>query len=167
MFSRIIFSILIVVYSCSNSSAQNTEIKDILRVVEQKMNTALLVTDSLQPFYPKGLGKKLGLSKKEIKEIKKKAKLQHGLKLDKSYTESLNFIAAEPLYTAFNKLDSESLQLIEKKKPFYLLSVPIFFRDANKAIIDVTLIGGYGTTYILEKKESHWVIIKEIIRWAV
>jgi hypothetical protein len=150
--------------------AQQSEITEALVALNGKINIRFPVVDSLHPFTLKGsteYQKDFGLSKQEASEIKKYSKKSAGKKLDSSFIHGSRLISSQAFYKAYQNGDSLSLSFIEKNKPFYTLSVPLFFNDGQKAVLDMDLIGRGGYTYLLVKKQGKWVIEKEFVRWIV
>lgn len=160
--------ITILLFAFSNSLiAQTCKSCEIFQSLQQKINFQFPIVDSLHPIDTRNLNPNLGLTKKEIKELKKNGKLQRGLTLNSSNIKGAKTIPANSIYKAFKKMDSTNLKFIEQNKPFYLISNPLFFSNNCKAIVDVDLIGRGGYTYLLKRENGKWIIIKEIIRWIV
>jgi hypothetical protein len=154
----------------SSIHAQQREIYDVLTGLKQKINLRFRVSDSLCPISIKELGnfqKNLPLSKQEIREIRIVSKGQKGMKLNDSLLNGASFISAISIYKAYQNADSSSLSFIESNKPFYTLSLPLFFDNGHKAIVDIDLIGSGGYTYLLIKRNDKWIIEKEMVRWVV
>jgi hypothetical protein len=75
-------------------------------------------------------------------------------------------------------IDEKQLhELLEKEQQnyefrfaFYILSYPFFSPDGNLFIIEVdylcSLMCGYGSTFIFEKKMGKWTLKKEVFRWV-
>ena len=150
--------------------AQQSEITEALVALNGKINIRFPIVDSLHPFTLNGsteYQKDIGLSKQEASEIKKYSKKSAGKKLDSSFIHGSRLISSQAFYKAYQNGDSLSSSFIEKNKPFYTLSVPLFFNDGQKAVLDMDLIGRGGYTYLLVKKQGKWVIEKEFVRWIV
>lgn len=150
--------------------AQQCEITEVLVALNGKINIRFPIVDSLHPFALKGLTeyqKDFGLSKQEASEIEKHSKKSAGKKLDSSFINGSRLIPSQAFYKAYQNGDSLSLSFIEKNKPFYTLSVPLFFNDGQKVVLDIDLIGREGYTYLLVKRQGKWVIQKEFVRWIV
>lgn len=162
-----IFAFSMILFFSFSVNAQDIEILEVLKTLSTKMNLKLSVADTLYPLKISKSVFSLHLLKYEIKEIKKHNKRQKGKKLDQSWLDGVNFISAKLIYEAFKKLDSVNTDYIEKNKPFYLISNPLFFSNQKKAIVDIDLIGSGGYTYLLLKKDNEWFIEEEIVRWIV
>jgi len=150
--------------------AQQREITETLAALKGEINFRFPIVDSLHPFTFNGsIGyqKDFGLSKQDVSEIKKHNKKRSGIKLDSSFIHGSRLISSQAFYKAYQNGDSLSLSFIEKNKPFYTLSIPIFFNDGKKAVLDIDLIGRGGYTYLLVKKQGKWIIEKEYVRWIV
>ena len=149
--------------------AQQNEIIGALAALNGKINVRFSIVDSLHPFTAKGLTelqKDFVLSRQEIAEIKRVSKRSTGMKLGSSFIEGARLFSSVAFYKAYQSADSLSLSFIEKNKPFYIMSVPLFFSNGQKATIDVDLIGSGGYTYLLVKKKDKWIIEKDFVRWV-
>ena len=153
-----------------NIQAQQSEIIEALGALNGKINILYPIVDSLHPFTLNGLTeyqKDFGLSKQEESEIKKHSKKSAGKRLDSSFIHGSRLISSQDFYKAYKIGDSLSLSFIEKNKPFYTFSVPLFFNHGQKAVLDMELIGRGGYTYLLVKRQGKWIIEKEFVRWIV
>src|SRR5690606_2412646 len=123
--------------------------------------------DSLFPIQTNKIsGDILGvLNKKERKELKRATKNKKGFKLNPDSLKGITLIPAIPIFEALAKFDSTSAKLIDENQPFYMASAPIFFHNNSKAIINLSLIKGFGSSYIFEKRGDNWVLVKEIYGW--
>lgn len=166
MASRLIIMILFALNS-QVLSAQDSSPYSVIRALSSEMNSKFPILDSLYPVKSYDLSSKdySYLSKKEKKEIKRVLKKQLGYSLREDSLQDRILIAASPIFHAFKDFDSTASILIEKTQPFFMISNPVFFARQRKAIINVSLIRGYGYTYILEKTGEEWKIVKSIYGW--
>jgi hypothetical protein len=140
---------------------------EIIRTLEKQMNVKYPIVDSLYPFaVEKFNGKDWSiLTNKEKRKLKRTVKSEKGIKLNKDSLPDRILIPSLPIFAAFTNFDSTGSKLIEQYQPFYMLSNPVFFANSTKAIIALSLIKGFGYTYVFEKRNNDWVIIKSIYRW--
>ncbi|HMH20155.1 MAG TPA: hypothetical protein VK563_00195 [Puia sp.] len=170
MKNRNIYLIATLLLIGSNIQAQQGEIHDVLAGLKKKINLRFRISDSLPPTSIKKLDNlqhDLSLSKQEVREVRKANTRIKGMKLDNTLLDGVSFISASSIYKAYQFADSSSLSFIERNKPFYILSFPLFFDNGQKAIIDLDLIGRGGYTYLLVKRNDKWVIDKEMVRWVI
>ena len=154
----------IFLYDTINAQASN-QYEIINNILYKDFNNKIPILDSLFPLQKMPFLKKdfTFFSKKEIKELKNSIRHSKGLKLNKDLLGFKNIIPAVPIFNAFKNLnDTINLNIVAKAKPFYILSTPIIFSNDTKAIISVLLMGGFSTTYIIERKKGRWEIDKNI-----
>ena len=167
---NIVILFFIQFFSIDNAIAQgvNPNPYDIINALSNEINSKFPVLDSLYPSKKidvKGEILDTFFTRKEKKEIREASTRATGFRLSNSILTNKKLIPAEPIFKAFINPDSANLKLIEEAKPFYMLSNPIFFHHQTKAIISLSLIKGFGSTFILEKREGKWIVIKQIYEW--
>jgi hypothetical protein len=128
------------------------------------LNTKFPIVDTLAPLKKIRKEDLNFLTKKELKELRKASVKSKGIKLSKDSISNYTLFPAEPIFKAFQNFDSASSKLFENQS-YYLLSTPLFFSKNTKALIHISLIRGYGSLYILEKKEGNWKVVKSIFQW--
>ncbi len=163
-----ITSIFILLIVSLEIYAQHGDEYRVLRALHSEMNAKFPLLDSLYPIQTinlSGKGYEI-LKRKEKRKIRKQIGKQEGYKLvHDSLPEERVLIPALQIFQAFRNFDSTASLLIEKTQPFFMVSNPIFFSKSKKAIVIVSLIRGYGNTYILGKNGSEWKILKSIYGW--
>ncbi|HVU58101.1 MAG TPA: hypothetical protein VHD83_23735 [Puia sp.] len=149
------------------AKAQNGAPYEVLRVLAIQMNPKFPVLDSLYPFHSTDFNGAAWaiLSKDEKRELKKRTKQSFGVKISSDSLTGTTLIPALPVFMAFAKADSPSLRFIEQTQPFYMISAPVFIHNNTKAVVFLSLIKRFGTTYILQKKDRKWTILKDIYEW--
>lgn len=140
---------------------------EIIRALEKQMNSNYPIVDSLSPFLITSFTGKdwNSLTAREKRKLRRAVKEQMGIKLNQDSLPHRKLIPSFPVFEAFANLDSSGIRMIEQQQPFYMLSNPLFFAGNSKAIVDLSLIRGFGYTYILERRNNDWVIIESIYRW--
>jgi hypothetical protein len=151
---------------CFVSKAQKGNPYDILAALSEKMNIKYPILDSLIPLHSSNVGNNdsNGLTRGEKREFRIAVRHASGFRLISDSLKEWKLLPALPILKVFENFDSAGSVLIEKQKPFYMISNPIFLRQ-GKVIVNVNLIRGYGYTYILEWKNGKWAILKEIYNW--
>jgi len=165
---------LIVIYSLLflhfKAVSQQRDVIDALLRQGRKVNTALPVLDSLVPLngkISKGLIESFKLSKEEVRAIQRNSNKTTGARLVPGAGLQLRLIDGSPYFHALKYSDSVSLAFISRNKPFYSISVPVIFDNGTKAIIDVELVGGGGSTILMVKRDGKWEVENEYVRWVV
>jgi hypothetical protein len=165
------FIIILISLISSDGFGQNTnerEIFEIVRIVVNSINPQIPIVDSLhvfslkRKFLRKEIQTKASLNKKQKRILKNGIKNDFGLLIDKDLLNEFKFYEHKQIRNAF--INGETEYIIQKR-PFYFISKPLIFREINVAIINVDLIGGYGTTFVLKKENERWKIIGEVGRW--
>jgi hypothetical protein len=154
-------------WSYCTVSGQNGNPYEIVRTLARQMEASYPIVDSLCPFSISTFhGKDWSfLKNKEKRNLKKAVKAGNGIRIHQDSLQNLRLISAHLIFEAFSNFDSTSLKVIEKNQPFYMLSNPLFFAKNSRAIVALTLIKGFGYTYIFEKRNHNWIVIKSIYRW--
>jgi hypothetical protein len=134
------------------------------------MNPNLPVIDSLVPFSNNNnmslYQKAFQLSGSELREVKSTT-LGKGEKISEQEFNGAPVINGDFYFKSLAKADSADLRILRQKKPFYVISLPLYFDDNQKALIDVDLIGRVGVTYLFVKKDGKWIIAQSYMRWVV
>jgi hypothetical protein len=152
--------------SSSDIKAQDVEARQVLQALQIEIDASLTFADSLPPLkFSKPNDKRIPLTRKEFREIRRNSSQQKGLVLDDSYFPGARFISAARVFETIIKPDSASRNFFRYNKPFYMIFQPILYNNSQNAIIDMDLFGRHGFTYILEKTNKTWVIKKVVARW--
>jgi len=161
-----VLAVVPLLYTCHVSKAQKENPYGVLTAISQKFNLKYPVLDSLIPLHSSDMtnDNSSGLTKGEEREFGNAVRQARGFRLNSDSLREWKFLPALPILKVFETFDSFGSALVEKQKPFYVISNPIFLRH-GKAIVNVNLIGSYGYTYILEWKNGKWVILTEIYNW--
>ena len=150
--------------SFKTTNAQKNNPYELINNIPQILNAKFAIIDSLVPMTKINKKELMFLSKKELKELKKLSLKSEGMKIDYDSIVNYTLFPAETIFKAFEYFDSTAIQLF-KDKSYYLLSNPLFFSGGSKVIMRVSLIKGYGSLYILERKENEWKVLKNIYQW--
>lgn len=164
---KLLLSIILLCTTVLSLQAQEKETTAVIRALSEKINPAYPVLDSLYPITALKLSDKKwqGLSSREKKELRTALKKTKGLRLTSDVLPGKKLIPGEVLYNAFTHPDTANMKVMEENQPFYMLSAPVFFRQNTKAIIFFSLIKGFGTTFILERKNDSWTVKESIYGW--
>ncbi|WP_315821505.1 hypothetical protein [Paraflavitalea speifideaquila] len=126
------------------------------------------IIDSLPPFVVTRFGADYKLTRKEIREIKRQAQDQKGLKLNEENFNGGRFIPAAPILAAFKDVDSVSFKIIGKQKPFYMISMPVFLTINAMLYYILILLGPIVLLTFLKKgtrvdhsKNHSWLVRME------
>ena len=168
--------IVLIIFSLSFQSTlsqTDKEMYEIVSVVVNYNNPELSIVDTLNPisirsnFLMKQITEKVTLNRKQKKILKGKVDNSGGLIIDKTKLPNFKFYLHSEVSNIFQNLsaDSEAINLLNEKKPFYVFSKPVIFLEINIAFINMDLIGGFGAIYILEKKNDKWIIKDSIGKW--
>jgi hypothetical protein len=148
-------------------SGQSGNPYEIIRALAKQMDTNYPIVDTLYPFVIASFtGKDWNvLTGKEKRRLKYVVKKEKGIKLSQDSLPDRKLIPSSSIFEAFENVDSTGIKVIEQYQPFYMLTYPLFFAGNTKAIVALNLIKGFGYTYIFERRNNDWVIIKSIYRW--
>lgn len=169
------FLIILFFFIKSNFSfGQNNDNDDIYKIINvtiNKINPDIPIVDTLSyysipsKFLRRQVEEQIDLSRKQKKILRKGEKLKTGILIARNKLVNFKFYENDSIISAFKNLNEKNLDYLKSKKPFYLISKPIIFKDSEIAILNIDLIGGFGAIYILKKENDNWKIIGEISRW--
>jgi hypothetical protein len=147
--------------------SQSTSPYVIITTLGSQMDKKYPMLDSLFPLRKINLKEKEwdSLSKKDKRTIKREISTAQGYKLDSDSLQGYKLLAALPVFQGFSNFDSAASKRIEQNQPFYMISTPVFLDDSKKCIVLVSLIRGFGYSYILERKNYKRIILRSIYGW--
>lgn len=170
-----IYKFLIIFFINSNFSfGQNIDDDDIYKIINvtiNEINPDIPIVDTLRyysipsKFLRGQVEEKIDLNRKQKKILRKGEELKTGILIDRNKLINFKFYENDSIISAFKNLNEKNLEYLKNKKPFYLISKPIIFKDKEIAILNLDLIGGFGAIYILKKENDNWKIIGEVSRW--
>jgi hypothetical protein len=167
--SKILIFVFVGFFNAQLCIGQERNTYAVLNGLSSKIDSNIPIVDSLYPSKLLGLLKREQklFTKKEVNELRKNLKRSVGFKLKQDSINWGQLIPAKPLMNFIYDSDSSNLKLVEKSKPFCIISAPIFFNNNSKVLISIDVIGSYGYSYIMQRVNDKWIILKEIFRWVV
>lgn len=132
-------------------------------IKNNEISTSTPLLDSLTPWGNINIQDKVWniLTTEEKAELVATVKVANGYKLHSDTLKNIRLLPSTEFLQSFRNFDAYTLELINKSKPFYWISNPIFLHQNSKAIFSVFTVTGLCVSYIYEKRNGEWVSIAQ------
>lgn len=161
------YKILTILAFMIGATAHAQDTYEIIRAVTSHINPNISILDTLPPFGSLALKSKSAfkakawdtLTRAERRELRRNAKKDKGQRIDENLLPSRNVIPT--LHAMMPSLNGYPNPILYYTTPYYLIDNPILFSNNTKAVVFVTIIRGFSGSYLLEKKQGKWIVLKE------
>jgi hypothetical protein len=149
---------------CICTAQQGDPYEIIQTLIKSKeISTNIPLLDSLTPWGKINIKDRKWdiLNTEEKTELVAAVKIANGFKLHSDTLKIIPLLPSTEFLKSFEKGNAFTVELINKYKPFYWISNPIFLHNNSKAVFSLFSIPGLHVSYLYEKKNGEWAPIAE------